>query len=75
MGELLSFDEIEKRYDSEWVLIGDPETDEKLNILRGRVLCHSPDRDEVDRKDKELRPRSAAILYIGSPPPDMIFAL
>ena len=53
MTEVLTIGEIEARFPSEWVLIGDPETDERQRLLSGAVLFHSPGRDEVDRKPLE----------------------
>ena len=47
MAEILNIDEIKSRYDGEWVLIGDPVADESLTVVRGSVLWHSKDRDEV----------------------------
>jgi hypothetical protein len=73
--EILSKAEIETRYPSEWVLVGDPESDENLEIIRGTVLFHSPDRDEMYRKAIELRPKSAATLYTGALPEDEDFVL
>ena len=64
----MTIKEIEASFDSEWVLVGDPVTDDRLNVLRGRVLHHSKDRDEVYRKGLELHPKRAAILYLGRPP-------
>ena len=63
--------DIESSFDSEWVLVGDPVTDEALNVLRGKVLHHSKNRDEVYRKGLELRPKRMAILYLGRPPKGM----
>ena len=63
----MTIDEIKSSFDSEWVLVGDPVTDEALNVLRGKVLHHSKDRDEVYRKGIELRPKRVAILYLGRP--------
>ncbi len=63
----MTIKEIELSFDSEWVLVGDPVTDESLNVLRGRVLHHSKDRDEVYRRGLELRPERVAILYLGRP--------
>lgn len=57
--------EMESRSDSEWVLVGDPKTDAALEVLAGKVLHHSPDRDEVYRKAVALRPKRCAILYTG----------
>jgi hypothetical protein len=68
MNEVLTIEEIESRFDSEWVLVEDPELDDHLNVLRGRVLCHSKDRDEVYQKGIELRPRHSAVLYTGRIP-------
>lgn len=64
----LTIKEMESSFVSEWVLVGDPVTDETLNVLRGKVLHHSKDRDEVYRKGLELRPRHVAILYLGKLP-------
>lgn len=60
--------EIHDRFDSEWVLLADPEVDEHLNVIRGIVICHSKDRDEIDRKAVELRLRHSAFLYTGKMP-------
>lgn len=75
MKEILSFSEIKKRFDSEWVLIGDPETDDDFSVKRGVVLWHSKDRDEVYRKARELHPNHSAILYTGKLPDDVAIVL
>ena len=68
MRKVLTIAEIETVYDSEWVLVEDPQTDETLEIVSGAVLCHSRDRDEVYRKAVELRPKRFAMLYMGEIP-------
>ena len=75
MGEVLTLAEMKAKYDNEWLLVGDPELDENLEIVRGRVLFHSRDREEVDRADMELRPKSAAHVYTGKIPEDAVFLL
>ena len=65
MAEILNIDEIKSLYDGEWVLIGYPVTDESLSVVRGNVLSHSKDRDEVYRKARELKPAHSAILFFG----------
>ena len=62
MDDELSIAEIEAKYPSEWILVEDPKTDEVLDVQGGKVLWHSPDRDEVYRKAVELRPKRSAIL-------------
>lgn len=75
MNEEMSLAEIETSFKSEWILIGDPETNEALEVKRGKVLWHSKDRDEVYRKVKELRPKHSAILFTGAIPKDMVIIL
>jgi hypothetical protein len=65
MDEVLTTAQIEAQFESEWVLVEDPQTDEALQVRRGRVRWHSKDRDEVYRKAVELRPARFAILYTG----------
>ena len=67
--------EIESQFDSEWVLIEDPQTNEALDVLGGKVLHHSSDRDEVYRKAVALRPRRSAVVYTGQMPEDTAVVL
>jgi hypothetical protein len=73
--DLLTIDEIKDRYPSEWVLIGDPRTDEAAQLLAGRVLFHGPDRDPVYRKAVELRLPHFAVRYLGEFPENMALML
>jgi hypothetical protein len=68
MDKELTIEEIRSQFDSEWVLIEDPRTDEKLNVLGGKVLHHSKDRDEVYRQAVSLRPKRSAVIYTGEIP-------
>jgi hypothetical protein len=69
MNTRLSFKEIEKRFDAEWVLLGDVQEDKYERIKRAAVLWHSPDKEEVCRKAIELRPGKFAFLYMGEKAP------
>jgi hypothetical protein len=71
----MTFEEIESRFDSEWVLIEDPRVDEELKVLGGKVLHHSKDRDEVYRKAVSLRPKRSAVIYTGEIPEDTAVVL
>jgi len=71
----MTIEEIESLFDSEWVLVEDPKTDEDLKILGGRVLHHSKDRDEVYRKPVSLRPKRSALIYTGETPEDTAVVL
>jgi len=75
MGNLLTVGEIESQFDSEWVLVEDPQTDNSLHVQSGRVIFHSKDRDEVYRKAVELKPKRFAMLYTGILPKDTAIIL
>lgn len=64
---IVTWEEIQHRFDGEWVLLEDPITDERMEILSGTLLCHSKDRAEIDAESMRLRPRSSAIVYVGEP--------
>jgi hypothetical protein len=75
MERVMTISEIESEFDSEWVLVDQPETNEQLEVLKGKVLHHSKDRDEVYRKAVTLRPKRSAILYTGSIPEGTVVVL
>lgn len=75
MSEIISLAEIYKNFDSEWVLLEDPETEEGLKIIAGKVLWHSKNRDEVYRKARELKPKHSAFIYTGKLPQDTVIVL
>lgn len=65
MGDVMTIQEIEARFDAEWILIEDPQTNEALEVQSGKVLHHSKDREEVYRTAVALRPKRFAMLYTG----------
>ncbi|HEX4962220.1 MAG TPA: hypothetical protein VF173_15395 [Thermoanaerobaculia bacterium] len=74
-GRALALKQIEERFESEWVLVENPETNDALEVQRGKVLWHSKDRDQVYRKAVELRPKRFAMLYTGKIPEDTAIVL
>lgn len=75
MDRVLTLKQIEDRFESEWVLVEDPETNDALEVQSGKVRWHSKDRDEVYRKAVELRPKRFAMLYTGKIPKDTAIVL
>ena len=76
MNDILTVDEIQARYDGEWILLGEPQTDAATNaVLAGRVLHHSKDRDEVYGEAVRLRLPRFAVLCFATMPPDMAIIL
>ena len=75
MDDVMTIEEIEAQFESEWILIEDPETNEALEVQSGKVLSHSKDRDEVYREAVRLRPKRFAMLYTGTLPRDTAIVL
>ena len=75
MNDVMAIADIHDKFDSEWILLEDPETDDSMEIRGGRVLWHSRDRDEVYRKAQEISPQHSAIVYTGSLPEDVVVIL
>ncbi len=75
MGETLTMEEIEKKYDGEWVLIEDVETNEQMEILRGKVTYHGKDKNELHRRAKKSESSFITTRYFGKPDPKMEFFL
>lgn len=72
---VLTMKEIERRHTGEWVLIVNPKVDKSLRVRRGELVCHSRDRDEVDRVALRRRDPHSAILYVGPFPEDFAAVL
>ena len=75
MNKSMTLAEIQSHFDSEWVLVADPEVDEQFRVVRGQVVFHSKSRDEFDRKRIELRLPSSASLYTGRMPANTAIVL
>lgn len=78
MQQEMTMEEIEAQFKNEWVLVGDPELDEYMEVVRGTVLCHSADRDEFDRavpKSRKSEIKEFAYLYTGEIPQGMAILL
>ena len=75
MDKIFTAAQIEEQFESEWVLIEDPDTNDALEVQSGKVRWHSKDRDEVYRKAVELRPKRFAMLYTGKMPEDTAVVL
>ncbi|MDQ2731289.1 MAG: hypothetical protein M3Y56_06495, partial [Armatimonadota bacterium] len=70
MQQLMTIEEIKLQFDSEWILVEDPQTNDNLEVLSGTVRRHSKDRDEVYREAIKVKATRSAILYTGEIPED-----
>jgi hypothetical protein len=67
--------EIHDKFIDEWVLVEDPQINERSEVLGGKVTCHSKDREEVYRHAVKARPVRSAIFFTGEMPPDTAIVL
>lgn len=75
MDNIMTVEEMRVQFESEWVLVENPQTNDALEVLKGKILHHSKDRDEVYRKAVALRPKRSAIVYTGEIPEDTAVVL
>ena len=61
----MTFEEIKQQYPNQWVLIEFTKLDDELSVVDGKVLAHSPSRDEIDKKLAPLRNENIAVEFTG----------
>jgi hypothetical protein len=66
--EILSWEEIVKKYPDQTVLIVDFEADEALKIQKGRVVAHVTDHEDIYDQLHLRQGKSFAIQYTGEIP-------
>ena len=79
MVDIQTIGEMRETYSDEWVFLADCEGDESGNLLRGRVVAHSPDRDDVYREMSNYSDDGGggyfAVKYLGEMPADIVYML
>ncbi len=75
MADKQTIEEMREAYRDEWVWIVDCEDDELGQLVRGRVVAHSPRRSDVHKAMLEHPARSGAIRCFRKVPADLKFAL
>jgi hypothetical protein len=73
VAEILTLEEMAKRYDSEWLLIAYTELDDNLNVVRGEVLAHAPNQEEVYQALPLAKGKAVAFEYVGKVPDGLAF--
>ncbi len=71
MSALMTFEEIKQNYDREWVLIAYTSTDENLQVIKGKVLAHSLNKEEIYQALESATEEHLAIEYMGQVPEDL----
>lgn len=75
ISKIMTFEEIEQNYNGQWVLIAYSETDEDLKVVRGKVIAHSANKEDIYRVLETAREQPLAIEYMGQIPEDLAFIL
>jgi hypothetical protein len=75
MSSVLTFAEMKQQYHDEWLLIAYTELDENLKVIKGELLMHSPEVDDIYSALPQYNDRAVAIEYVGEPPEDVAFIL
>ena len=65
MDEVLTWEEIERRFDGEWVAIADPEVTEDLEIVSGRVVYHGDSQEGAFARLTTLKVFHGAVEFLG----------
>jgi hypothetical protein len=72
MKRVLTMKELEARYSGEWVLLVNPIHNEVMAPIRGELVFHSRDRDEVYKQAHRRKDAYTAIFYVGKLPEDLV---
>jgi len=67
---VLSIQDVNKKFDGEWVFLINCTADEDGNLITGEVVIHSKSRDEVFREMQKYRTVDtlSSIRYVGKLP-------
>jgi hypothetical protein len=75
MSEIMTLEEIKKNYNGQWVLIAYSETDEDLQVVKGKVIAYSTNKEDIYQALELAREQPLAIEYMGQVPEDLAFIL
>ncbi|EAZ88396.1 hypothetical protein [Crocosphaera chwakensis] len=75
MSKIITFEEMQRSYDGEWLLIAPKEVDEDLQVIKGEVLAHSPIQEDIYQALESVGEQPLAIEYVGKVPEDLAFIL
>ncbi len=75
MREIITFQQMKERYPDQWLLVACAETDAEMNVVRGEVLAHSANRDDVYGQLLDVKGKTVAIEFTGEIPEDLAVML
>ena len=63
---------LKRRYPKEWLLLTDVTADELTHPIKGRLVLHSKNRDEVYDRLSRVRAKRTCVTYTGEIPKDLV---
>lgn len=63
---------LKKRYPKEWLLLSNVTADELTHPIKGKLLMHSKNRDDIYDRLSRVRAKSACVTYTGDIPKDLV---
>lgn len=70
-GKIELISKVKKRYPKEWLLLTNVTADELTQPVKGKLVAHSKNRDEIYARLKRVRGK-IAIEYAGDIPKDLV---
>ena len=63
---------IKRRYPKEWLLLTNVVADELTRPVKGKLVAHSKNRDDIYDRLAHIRAKSVSIEYTGKIPKDLV---
>ena len=63
---------LKRRYPKEWLLLTNVVADELTRPVKGKLVAHSKNRDDIYDRLARIRAKSVSIEYTGKVPKDLI---
>ena len=63
---------IKRRYPKEWLLLTNVVADELTRPIKGKLVAHSKNRDDIHDRLARVRAGSVCIEYTGKTPKDLV---
>ena len=63
---------LKRRYPKEWLLLTHVTADELTRPIKGKLVAHSKNRDDIYDRLAHIRAKSVSVEYTGKVPKDLI---
>ena len=63
---------LKRRYPKEWLLLTNVVADELTRPIKGKLVAHSKNRDDIYDRLSNIRAKSVSVEYTGKIPKDLV---